>query len=324
MLTTTDFRTDDLPVSDRVDAFFGRLGENVLVKLRGDHRPDLRSDQRVLSMGGMVVSTMTGTVPSMLLRRTPAIVARAETEEIRLSFSVESRSIGIGKDEVVLRPGDWSVVDSALLYDIPVAGGTHTETSIGVPYGRIPVRRRRIEQLVGHPMDGKSGYGALLAEVLTQIVRDAASYRPEDASQLETTVVDLVTALCCRTLDSGSSVPAESRRRNLVFRIRNFVRENLHDPGLTPGSIAAAHHISRSHLHNLFKDQEETVAAWIRRQRLERAAHDLADPALLDTPVHTIAARWGFPRSADFTRAFRANLGITPREHRRRHILPPG
>ncbi|WP_255632542.1 helix-turn-helix domain-containing protein [Amycolatopsis sp. TNS106] len=272
----------------------------------------------------MVVSAMTGTVPSMLLRRTPAIVARADTEEVRLSFSVESRSIQIGKNEVVLRPGDWSVADSALLYDIPAAGGTHTETSIGLPYSRIPVRQSRIERLVGRPLDGKSGYGALLAQVLTQIVRDAASYRPEDSSQLETTVLDLVIALCCRALDGGSSVPAESRRRNLVLRIRTFVRENLNDPALTPGTIAAAHHISRSHLHNLFKDQEETVAAWIRRQRLERAAHDLADPALLDTPVHAIAARWGFSRPADFTRAFRADRGVTPREHRLRHFFPPG
>ncbi|MER6666649.1 hypothetical protein ABT256_19055 [Amycolatopsis japonica] len=37
--------------------------------------------------------------------------------------------------------------------------------SLGVPYSRIPVRLGRIERLVGRPLDGKSGYGALLAQV---------------------------------------------------------------------------------------------------------------------------------------------------------------
>jgi AraC-like DNA-binding protein len=40
-------------------------------------------------------------------------------------------------------------------------------------------------------------------------------------------------------------------------------------------------------------------------------------PALADTPIHVVAARWGFPRAAEFTRAFRSAYGISPSEHRR-------
>nr|WP_324607676.1 hypothetical protein [Streptomyces sp. NRRL S-646] len=43
----------------------------------------------------------------------------------------------------------------------------------------------------------------------------------------------------------------------------------------------------------MFEHHEETVAVWIRRQRLERACRDLVDPALCDIPIHVIAARWG-------------------------------
>ncbi|MFD5091409.1 helix-turn-helix domain-containing protein [Amycolatopsis thailandensis] len=317
MLITTDFRTDDLPVEDREDASFGLLGESSIVELRGDPRPDFRFAQRVLSTGAISVATATGAMPSMLLRRTPRLVRRFDPGVLHLSFSVDSRSIGIRKDEVALRPHDWSILDSRVPYDRPVDGGMRGETWIGFPYAALPLRQGRVERLVGRSLGGRSGYGALLARVVTQIVSDAGVYRPEDAPQLETTVLDLVTAFFCRALDDGRTVPTESRRRNLVLRIRAFVRQNLHDPGLSPGSIADAHHISRSHLHMLFKDQEETVAAWIRRQRLERARRDLADPAMSDTPVHAIAARWGFPRAADFTRAFRTACGVTPREYRR-------
>ncbi|MER7694990.1 helix-turn-helix domain-containing protein [Streptomyces sp. NPDC097610] len=69
-------------------------------------------------------------------------------------------------------------------------------------------------------------------------------------------------------------------------------------------------------LHRLFQHEDETVAASIRRQRLERTRHDLADPAQRTTPVHAIATRWGFPRAAEFTRAFRTAYGIPPKEYR--------
>ena len=38
--------------------------------------------------------------------------------------------------------------------------------------------------------------------------------------------------------------------------------------------------------------------------------------SLRTTPIHAIAARWGFPRASDFTRAFRAAYGLSPKECR--------
>jgi AraC-like DNA-binding protein len=37
-------------------------------------------------------------------------------------------------------------------------------------------------------------------------------------------------------------------------------------------------------------------------------------------PVHTVAARWGFPRAAEFTRAFRTAHGVPPSELRARAV----
>ncbi|MFF1733008.1 helix-turn-helix domain-containing protein [Streptomyces sp. NPDC058247] len=66
------------------------------------------------------------------------------------------------------------------------------------------------------------------------------------------------------------------------------------------------------------ENEEATVAAWIRRRRLEAARRDLVDPALRSSPIHAVAARWGFPRAADFSRAFRRAYDITPNECRSR------
>lgn len=70
-------------------------------------------------------------------------------------------------------------------------------------------------------------------------------------------------------------------------------------------------------LHRLFGDRETTVAAWIRRLRLERAGRDLHDEAQRDVPVHRIAVRWGFKGHSTFTRAFRAAYDMSSMDYRR-------
>ncbi|MGP3976590.1 helix-turn-helix domain-containing protein [Streptomyces sp. 8N114] len=105
-------------------------------------------------------------------------------------------------------------------------------------------------------------------------------------------------------------------RRALFARIQSFIWEHLGDPALCPDAVAAAHHISTRSLHRLFQSQGCTVSSWIRRQRLNRARRDLADPQLGDHTIQAVAATWGFPRAADFTRTFRAAYGITPQDFR--------
>jgi len=109
----------------------------------------------------------------------------------------------------------------------------------------------------------------------------------------------------------------ESRRHALLTTVQAFIQQNLGDSGLTPAAIAAAHHISLRSLHQLFHDEGLTVAGWIRQRRLERCRRDLADPALAARPVAAIAARWGYPSAAEFSRAFRAAHGVPPAEYRR-------
>jgi AraC-like DNA-binding protein len=135
---------------------------------------------------------------------------------------------------------------------------------------------------------------------------------------LGTVVVDLVAAWLAGEVEAEADVPEDARRRAMMESIRAFVRRNLHDPELSPAVIAAEHHISVSYLHRVFTQQSggETVAAWIRGQRLERARRDLGDPALAALPIHAVATRWGIHRASAFSRAFQVAYGLSPREHR--------
>ncbi|AQZ63926.1 hypothetical protein BKM31_22880 [[Actinomadura] parvosata subsp. kistnae] len=111
---------------------------------------------------------------------------------------------------------------------------------------------------------------------------------------------------------------AEARRHLLRSRVMDHIHRRLGDPRLSPRSIAAAHRISVSHLHELFAGHDMTISAWIPHLRLERCRLDLAGPRLRPYPVRAIAARWDFSDAAHFSRVFRAAYGALPGRYRRR------
>jgi len=105
---------------------------------------------------------------------------------------------------------------------------------------------------------------------------------------------------------------AATRAVLLQTRMRRFALAHLHDPQLGPDLIARAHYVSARYVHKLFEDAGG-VSAWIRAERLERAATDLRETTL---PVAAIAGRWGYRDAASFSRAFRKSRGHSPREAR--------
>lgn len=52
------------------------------------------------------------------------------------------------------------------------------------------------------------------------------------------------------------------------------------------------------------------------KMRLDACRRDLADPRLRDRSVSDIAFSWGFNNAAHFSRSFRDEYGVSPREWR--------
>ncbi|MEU1184226.1 helix-turn-helix domain-containing protein [Streptomyces sp. NPDC005820] len=324
----TVFRSEDVPSGDRFDHWREMVGRmRSPSDITSAHAADFWARSRVMELGPMTVWP-TSFLPTRYWR-SPKMVRQSDPELYHLTLLLEG---GLALDHAgrtdSFGPRDLHLTDSSLPYDLrpygtraaaddpepPVIKGV----GVDIPKALLPLAPHRVRELLGRGLPGREGFGALLADFLISLERQADTLQPSDAPRLGAIVLDLLSAWCAQVLDAEAALVPESRQRVLARSIQVFIQQNLHDPELTPPVIAAAHHISLSYLHRIFQQQTqgETVAAWIRRRRLEGAARDLANPVARAMPIHAVAARWGISRASDFTRAFRAAYGLSPKEYR--------
>ncbi|MCZ4514841.1 AraC family transcriptional regulator [Streptomyces sp. ActVer] len=330
----TVFRSEDVPAEHRFD-YWRELVHRAIAPsdITSDHAADFWAEQRLLELGPAMVWPVS-VVPTRF-RRTEKMVRQCDPEMYHLSLVLGG---GLGVDHIgradLYGPRDLWVTDTSEPYEVrpPHDGDRRLVTGVAVdfPKALLPLPPDRVRELLGRRLSGREGTGSLLTEFLIGLDRQADFLQPSDAPRLGTVLIDLLSAWFAQVLNAEDALPPETRHRAMTAHIRAFIRQNLHDPELTPPVIAAAHHISVSYLHRLFQEQApgedgevETVAAWIRRLRLEGARRDLADPALRAVPIHTVAARWGLPRASDFARAFRTAYGLTPKEYRLQALSSP-
>lgn len=218
------------------------------------------------------------------------------------------------------QPGELLLFDSSRPFDAYADGES---LLIQIPRALLPMRDRHLDGALARTFPAGDGVAGLLAHFLVRLAAGDAHFTPQDTARLGTVALDLCTTFLAHHLDRETDVPDEARHRAAFLRVTAFIGQHLGNPGLSPGDVAAAHHMSVRALHRLFRRHGTSVRAWIRARRLEGSGHDLADPAHRHLPIHAVAARWGFPRHADFTRAFRAHYGTTPSDYRnhalRRH-----
>ena len=321
---TTVFHSADLPQTERLARFDDFLLHSDHPMRVTDTTPEpFRATARALDLGPVNIVELTCS-PS-LVRRSPAMIRQADPELCSVVFPRRGalRVTQNGR-EALLGERDLALYDSSRPFSVCMAGrGTVTLVRAHVPRALLPLSARHTDRLLGTRLPGREGVGALLTQFLGDVAAGQGPRTAADSDLLSAVTLDLLAATLAHHLDTGPRLSEESRRRTLLLSIETFVREHLSDPDLSPRDIAAAHHISVSYLHRLFRSRDTTVTELIRRRRLERARRALTDPRLRDTPVHRIAADCGFREHAAFTRAFTTAYGMPPRDWRRQALRAP-
>jgi AraC-like DNA-binding protein len=233
-----------------------------------------------------------------IVRHTCADVAGLRTQIHFLHLQLEGESVSRqDQREARLRPGDITICDNSRPYEI-----VFEKPSRMLVFGFTDELMRRYVQypqsIAAMSIPGDKGIGGLNAGVT-------------DA------MLGLVANAYRQVL--GSSIDHNSLGAAHRVRVINYIEENLGDPKLTPTRIAAAFRITTRYLHHLFSEEDETVARYILRRRLEECARALTSPTQRKRTITSIAFDHGFSSATHFGRVFRSRYDLTPRDYRQLH-----
>jgi AraC-like DNA-binding protein len=315
-------RTSDIPPEQRYDAWRSIVCDTLgPLDFRSDPDVPLWGEIAAGRLGPVNVGRVLTSTPHSV-HRTPGLIRRGSSELYRVVLAM-SGTPRLAQDErsAQLRPGEFAIYDFARPYELVYDSAVQLAV-FGFPRDLLALPADSVGRLTAVPIAADHGAAALAAPLLRRVVLDLETYHAASAARLSTVVMDLVTMAVAERADEVGAAPPQSRERALLLRIHSFIEQHLGEADLAPGLVAAAHHVSLRYLHRLFEAQDTTVAAWIRRRRLERCRADLADPALHAVPISAVAARWGLPDSAHFSRLFRRAYGIPPADYRRSCLLP--
>ncbi len=296
---------------------------------------ELRCDPRLesgfhaqvsVSEFGSVQTTLMTTMPHSV-HRTPRLIRQADPEMFKLGCFVRGGGLIVQSGRcATYGVGDLKLYDTSCPFTGEFAPDAARSQLLLLRFPRtlLPLPAKDLQLLSTVRIPGTEGIGALSSQFLRHLARHLHELSALDAARLSTLTVDVLTVALAHALDARSAVPPHTHRRALMARIHAFIRDNLCDAHLTPGTIATAHHISVRYLHKLFHEDGHTVAGWIRRCRLDQCRRDLAEPRLARRPISAIATRWGFGSPAHFSHVFRDAYGLSPREFRQRCAQVPG
>jgi AraC-like DNA-binding protein len=180
-------------------------------------------------------------------------------------------------------------------------------------------RIRQPDRFCSLQFDATQGGGGLFADMLELIPRRVENQSEQLRKTIGRQLVELLVLALQedeRTLTAGGTAVRAAH----LSRIEACVRRRIGDSSLDSETIARACRISVRYLHELFRDADTTLGGWIRDQRLEACREALGDPFGNET-IAEIGYKWGFSGQAQFSRAFRAQFGVPPREYREQALM---
>ncbi len=158
-----------------------------------------------------------------------------------------------------------------------------------------------------------AAHGDFLADYMRLLSRNLPTIAAPDADRLPGAVEAMLAACLAPSADRAATAQRQIDF-TLMERVRRSVRENLFSPSLGPKRLCRDAAMSRSQLYRVLGN-EGGAAHYIRRRRLSKSFSMLCDAANA-YPIAKVAEMLCFADPSSFSRAFRQEFGLTPREVR--------
>src|SRR5690606_11847765 len=192
--------------------------------------------------------------------------------------------------EAWVRPGGWAIYDTTDSY--AVANPERVEHLIVMlPKAQLAERGLALEALMARQIGGMAGIARVALETMRTTYQELPGMSESAARGAGEAIVELVRL---SLLELAGRADGRTQLEAFRDRIRVHIGRHLRDPGLSLDHIASARNCSKRHLHKAFSAEDDTLAQYIQRQRVEACMRDLAAPRRAERTITEIAFSWGF------------------------------
>ncbi len=217
--------------------------------------------------------------------------------------------------DLVLDPGHIYLFNHAVPYS-GVPDSEYGTVSVAFPAAALRQRERRPQPLYVLRRDDprQAGSVALLESFGQAFAGGFSSWSETQFNCLSEQMLDLIALLVLEPTHAAQG-EGDTRFRHL-HRARHFIASHLHDPALTPASVASGCGLSLSYLYEVFRANDLSVEQHILQVRLERCYALLQRPQHRHLSITSVAYMCGFSHPSHLSRSFRRRYGISPRDVR--------
>jgi AraC-like DNA-binding protein len=255
--------------------------------------------------------------------RTDAVAARDDRPFLKAVIQTHGRSV-ISQDghTTALRAGEWTVYDAGRPYSVVLSAGGEFSMLL-VPRSKVVSRELDLRGFVLRRFPADRGLGKLIWSLVGSTVDEMPKLQHHSGFDLAAIVAQmtrlaLLDSVADEHADGAEANPGEALRQ----RVKLYISAHLHEPELSIDSLAAHARCSKRYLHMVFRPEKRSISDYILQSRLDRCRADLLDPKLVHRSVTEIAYAWGFNSSNHFSRCFKRQYGISPRDLRAQRAWP--
>jgi AraC-like DNA-binding protein len=301
------FTTTDLPIREQFDAWQGWFDGVFNIALNE-------------SEAGFAASSVVWTLDEFGLShvKAPALTAMRDTALLRANpidhwviTLGHRRTVGSGGGGLILDvPGSVPYVAS-LGRELVSQRSSDERLQLYLPRDSFRELAPLLDAAQAQALD--TPLGRLLGDYISLLQRSFGELEAADMPRLTNAVRAMV--LAC-TGPSADRLDLASSQINVTRRekVRQFIDRNLREPRLDATMLCREVGMSRTQLYRLFQD-DGGVARYIRHRRLLRGYADLSD-STNGASINAIADALCFEDASSFSRAFKQEFGLNPRDVR--------
>lgn len=267
----------------------------------------------IKSLGALLISDITAnTSPDnpICVTRRPQHIRKDGRDDFMLWLTLEGTATLAQDDRAALmRPGDLILHDQTQPFVLEFSGA-HRCIMITIPrpllISRLPTARRCVARRIG----AGTPIGAMAASVTEHLSRLEARADLDVAQRVSASALDIVaTTIETELKDSASPLPSRVRQ---LEQVKRYLLANLSETELSLAEIAKSQSMAPRTLNRLFAAEGTTPIRWLWRQRLAASYKALAEGHVRQ--VIDAAFSFGFSDPSHFSRAFKAEFGVSPHE----------